>query len=280
MIINTNMASLNAQRNLTTSSTAMQKSLQKLSSGFRINSAADDAAGLAISEKLRGQVRGSEQAQRNAQDGISLLQTAEGALNETHSILQRMRELAVQASNGTLVTEDRTAITTEMTELAAEVDRIGNSTQFNTTSLLAGGFAAVNLQIGANSATLDPNQVLGISIGNMTAGLLGLDLDPATTIQTDTTINATATIQKIDDAITKVSAQRSSIGAWQNRLDHTINNLSIGVENITSAESRIRDVDMAKEMSTFTKNQILNQASIAMLAQANQAPQAVLKLLG
>jgi len=276
MIINTNMASLNAQRNLSTSSLAMQKSLQKLSSGFRINSASDDAAGLAISEKLRGQVRGSQQAQRNAQDGISLLQTAEGALNETHSILQRMRELAVQASNGTLVAEDHAAVTTEMNELSNEIDRIGNSTQFNTTQLLDGSFTAVDLQIGPNDAT-DTNQKLTIQIAQMDATGLGVDTG---NIDTSTTAAATVTIQTIDDAINSVSSQRSSIGAWQNRLDHTINNLSIGAENMTAAESRIRDVDMAKEMSTFTKNQILNQASIAMLAQANQAPQSILKLLG
>ena len=271
MIINTNMGSLNAQRNLNASSLAMQKSLQKLSSGYRINSAADDAAGLAISEKLRGQVRGSEQAQRNALDGISLLQTAEGALNETHSILQRMRELAVQASNGTLATADRTAVQTELNELTDEIDRIGKSTSFNSSPLIDGTLSTMNLQIGAND---NADQLLTISLGDSTATGLLIVTD------TSTTVLAAASITNIDDAIETVSTQRSQIGAWQNRLEHTINNLAIGAENMTAAESRIRDVDMAKEMSTYTKNQILNQASIAMLAQANQAPQSVLKLLG
>jgi len=283
MIINTNMGSLNAQRNLSTSSTAMQKSLQKLSSGYRINSASDDAAGLAISEKLRGQVRGSQQAQRNALDGISLLQTAEGALNETHSILQRMRELAVQGSNGTLVAEDRVAVQTELNQLSDEIDRIGQSTAFNTSPLINGQLGAgagIDLQIGANENNGAVNdQILHIALSDSTAVGLSIDSAGGNIDVADTTVAATS-ITNIDAAISTVSDERSKIGAWQNRLEHTINNLSISAENMTAAESRIRDVDMAKEMSTFTKNQILNQASIAMLAQANQAPQSVLKLLG
>lgn len=454
MIINTNIASMNAQRNLLSTNNAMQKSLEKLSSGFRINKAADDAAGLAISEKMRGQISGLNQANRNAQDGISMIQTAEGALNETHSILQRMRELAVQASNDTLTSSDRSNIQQELDQLHSEIDRIGNTTEFNTKKLINGGagiattiagdtngtisvlggssntttgsvlklssfvaasgdtqttsgfsgtlsaastltingttfsFASgstsqnmadainqagigvtasvsgtdlkvvsdtlgsasqltmsvsgatafdlaaagvtqgtnatikassgatalnytasgntftivqsgagpdgmsfkidpnkgltdgstitvsannsVSLQIGANA-----NQTMGITISDMRASALGvnaLDVSSATT--------AGDAITTIDAAINQVSTERSKLGAYQNRLDHTSANLQAASENLSAAESRIRDVDMAKEMSQFTKNQVLSQAGVAMLAQANQAPQSVLKLLG
>lgn len=426
MIINTNVASLNAQRNLLQTNNALQKSLEKLSSGYRINKAADDAAGLAISEKMRGQIKGLDQAQRNAQDGISMLQTAEGALNETQSILQRMRELAVQAASDTMTDADRASVQTEITQLNGEIDRIRNSTTFNTKTLLNGNLAMATtaqgtiykstLQLNATSSTgavvavsgskltnlLDNNNnSLGLSAGDkitingsiagvaITAKVVSTATSTATVTdllstiksalaitagtvtisagkiivkgdngisQAITGLSVTATdstgatqrssfnnfmanmtitqaardahsdtsavlqigadgnnaslqlkvnindmgasalgtsginlstqggaqnaIQVIDNATKWVSDERSKIGAVQNRLDHTINNLAAASENLSAAESRIRDVDMAKEMSQFTKNQVLSQAGVAMLAQANQAPQAVLKLLG
>jgi len=270
MSVNTNISAVNSQRHLTNTDNAMQKSLEKLSSGYRINKASDDAAGLAISEKMRGQIKGLNQAQRNAQDGISLLQTAEGALNETHSILQRMRELSVQASNDTLATEDRDSIQTEIDELALEVTRISSDTQFNGKNLLDGTFTGVNLQIGANAG-----QKLTVVAATMSAGALSVNA-----LAVDTYTNANAAITALDGAISGVSTQRSTLGAWQNRLEHTINNLGTSAENLTAAESRIRDVDMAKEMSEFTKNQVLSQAGVSMLAQANQSSQSILKLLG
>ena len=426
MIINTNIGSLNAQRNLMGTNNAMQKSLEKLSSGYRINKAADDAAGLAISEKMRGQIRGLDQAQRNAQDGISMLQTAEGALSETQSILQRMRELSVQAASDTMTDADRSSVQTEISQLNGEIDRIRNSTTFNTKTLLNGNLAASTtaqgtiykstLQLNATTSTgaavavsgsklanlLDNNNnSLGLSAGDkitingsiagvaITAKVVSTATSTATVTnllstiksalaitagtvtisagkiivkgdngisQAITGLSVTATdstgatqrssfnnfmsnmtitqaakdahsdtsavlqigadgnnaslqlkmnindmgasalgtsgislstqggaqnaIQVIDNATKWVSDERSKIGAVQNRLDHTINNLAAASENLSAAESRIRDVDMAKEMSQFTKNQVLSQAGVAMLAQANQAPQAVLKLLG
>jgi len=418
MIVNTNIGSLNAQRNLSATNTAMQKSLEKLSSGYRINKAADDAAGLAISEKMRGQIKGLNQAVSNSQSAISLIQTAEGALNETHSILQRMRELAVQASNDTNTKADRTQIQKEMDQLSEELSRIGNTTEFNTQTLLNGKFTG-KFQIGANEG-----QNINLSIGDMRGYALNVagnvdyvskasgavngsgsftsgetyvvsgnalynsdgkkvasgdsagkvftsvskatdkigflkklsDGDTVTFNGSNTKANtevsnkglqagtytytkagsggtlkdsqgnivanvtggttfrdaitgntlftlaasgelsggtitiggidvskqdsATSAITTIDAAIETVSTQRAALGALQNRLEHTINNLSTASENLTSAESGIRDVDMAQEMSSFTKNQILSQAGVAMLAQANQTPQAVLKLLG
>jgi flagellin len=363
MIINHNMGAMNANRNMGINATNAGKSMEKLSSGLRINKAGDDAAGLAISEKMRGQIRGLDQASANAQDGISLLQTAEGGLSESHSILQRMRELAVQGANDTMQTNDRTAIGTEMTQLNEELDRIGNTTQFNGKVLLDGNFgvkydatstvkegtakvtditvsgarasatitlvntankvtatdelgnvqvvaaaganytgtlnfdklgvsvtvanqdmsgtawvggtvktgatADQQLQIGANNG-----QVLGISVSDMRSTALGVN---GVSVSSNTTANAA--IVSIDTAIGTVSTQRSKLGAWQNRLEHTIANLGTSSENLTSAESRIRDVNMAKEMSTFSKNNILSQAAQAMLAQANQQPQQVLQLL-
>ncbi|MGB9661635.1 MAG: flagellin Hag [Moorellaceae bacterium] len=280
MRINHNISALNTYRQLTINNTAMTKSLEKLSSGLRINRAGDDAAGLAISEKMRGQIRGLDQAIRNAQDGISLIQTAEGGLNETHSILQRMRELVVQAGNlGTNQTEDLQAIQDEITQLADEITKISERTQFNGKTLLDGSYASgtgdLIFQIGANDT-----QQLKLNIDAMDATTLGVD---ATTIDvtkfTDGTAVDTA-LKAIDTAINTVSAQRSALGATQNRLEHTINNLSVASENLTAAESRIRDVDMAKEMMEFTKQSILSQAATAMLAQANQVPQMVLQLLG
>lgn len=269
MIINHNVAALNTYRQLSIVNGATQKSLEKLSSGLRINRAGDDAAGLAISEKMRGQINGLNMAAKNAQDGISLIQTAEGALNETHSILQRMRELAVQAANDTNTAEDRTAIKDEIDQLVAEVDRIATTTEFNTQKLLDGTFTSKSFQIGANEG-----QVITIGINGMGSTALGI-----ASLAVDTAANASTAINAIDAAIASVSAERSSLGAHQNRLEHTINNLSTAAENLTAAESRIRDVDMAKEMMSFTRNQIVSQAAAAMLAQANAQPQLVLQLL-
>lgn len=376
MRINHNIAALNTHRQLSTNTANQSKSIEKLSSGLRINRAGDDAAGLAISEKMRGQIRGLEQATRNAQDGISLIQTAEGALNETHSILQRMNELATQGANGTLSATDRTAIGDEITQLNSEIDRISTSTKFNGQTLLAGTFgvqlstsglavgsagvtsidisgavgsntytitssgagsytltdttgstgtqtvtnvadgaagvlnfdkfgikiglngsqtaagvaasvagggaagtvitgaaAAVNIQIGSEDQAA---QQLGISISKIDSSGTSLN---TTGVSVSTSVNAAAAMTTIQNAIDLVSAQRSKLGAYQNRLDHTINNISTASENLTAAESRVRDVDMAKEMMEQTKNSILAQASQAMLAQANQQPQGVLQLL-
>lgn len=387
MIINHNMSALNTYRQLSINNTNTSKSLEKLSSGLRINRAGDDAAGLAISEKMRGQIRGLDQAQRNAQDGISLIQTAEGALNETHSILQRMRELAVQASSDTNTDNDRAEIQKEINQLTDEIDRIATTTEFNTKALIKGDLkgvsasvnatynavvsnAAVSIsltaatsvmnalsvgdtvrirlvqkdpastgsttltfsisnalgninlvagsagsisltagtqigtfdlgdmrvgdtitinviaaqdavttdnalrfQIGANTA-----QEIAVGIGDMTAQGLGVRTN-TNYLDVQTQFGAEASMVRIDSAIAKVSAERSKLGAYQNRLEHTINNLGTSSENLTAAESRIRDVDMAKEMMNFQKNNILAQAAQAMLAQANQQPQGVLQLL-
>lgn len=394
MIINHNMASLNTYRQLSTNNANSGKSLEKLSSGLRINRAGDDAAGLAISEKMRGQIRGLDQAARNAQDGISMIQTAEGALSETHNILQRMRELAVQSSNDTATLDDRREMQKEINELIDEVDRIAGDTEFNTTTLLDGTATGVTFQIGSNSGqniSLGINDMQSTAIGsaagsgltssasintdfsgandaelvltetantvtvvldqdygsvenvvkainqqiagdadmnglvkaqvaedgkitlvNMTAAAVttsngagtvnsnvGLKIthgaiantltsvnslkvatvDTATTGGVLTQTGADAAITVFDDAIKQVSAERSKLGAYQNRLEHTIANLGTSSENLTAAESRIRDVDMAKEMMNFQKNNILSQAAQAMLAQANQQPQGVLQLL-
>jgi len=381
MIINHNMSALNAYNRLSANNSANNKSLEKLSSGLRINRAGDDAAGLAISEKMRGQIRGLDQATRNAQDSISLIQTAEGALNETHSILQRMRELAVQASNDTNTTVDRAEIQKEINQLTDEIDRIANTTEFNTQKLLDGSkkglvaaanseasiqlntkatigistaatdiatsgtiiltrktestsFATSDIQIGNPSgvtvsltdgdtisfdgktieltgslaslavgesitisvkAKVDANtsvtsaismqigansgQNIYVGINSMKARDLGVRNASAAALDVTSYDKATAAVTTINDAIGKVSAERSKLGAIQNRLEHTINNLGAASENLTAAESRIRDVDMAKEMMAFQKNNILSQAAQAMLAQANQQPQGVLQLL-
>lgn len=278
MRINNNISALFAQNKLASSNTAMSKSLEKLSSGLRINRAGDDAAGLAISEKMRGQINGLNQAVRNAQDSISLIQTAEGALNETHSILQRMRELAVQASNDTNTTFDRAKIKDELNQLKTEISRISSQTEFNTQKLLTGSFKGKDFHIGANK-----DQTITLTIATMsatalkvTAGAISIAGGTATANQS----KAEALISTLDTAINTVSTERSKLGAYQNRLEHTITNLQTSSENLTAAESRIRDVDMAAEMVKFTKTQILTQAGTAMLAQANQAPQSVLKLLG
>lgn len=271
MIINHNMNAINAHRQLGIATRGQNKSIEKLSSGMRINRAGDDAAGLSISEKMRAQVRGLNQASRNAQDGISLIQTAEGALNETHAILQRMRELSVQASNDTNVKVDRSAIKNEIDELVKEIDRISTSTTFNEKKLLDGSSSttSVKLQIGADK---------GVSMSLKITKLDGAALSVSALDISDYSNSASA-ISKVDSAIKKVSKERSKLGANQNRLEHTIKNLDNAAENIQAAESRIRDVDMAKEMMEFTKLNILNQASQAMLSQANQQPQGVLQLL-
>ncbi|WCM14570.1 flagellin [Priestia filamentosa] len=365
MRINHNIAALNTYNKLGVNNNAMSKNMEKLSSGLRVNRAADDAAGLSISEKMRAQIRGLDQAAKNAQDGISLIQTAEGGMNETHDILQRMNELATQAANGTLQSEDRQAISDELSQLTSEVDRIATSTNFNGKKLLDGNFGVqldnsssikvgnngvtaidisganadttftltvsgteytlangvtgnetatqtvdlaantagtlnfdklgvkitvnkdqdlasdatikttsnseVGIQIGANKSD---DEKLGISISSMTAEDLGLK-----TINVDTEESARTAMDTIKTAITTVSSERSKLGAYQNRLEHSINNLNTTSENLTSAESRIRDVDMAKEMMEQTKNSILAQASQAMLTQANQQPQNVLQML-
>lgn len=270
MIINHNLGAMNAQRNMNVNSGNAAKSMEKLSSGLRINRAGDDAAGLSISEKMRAQIRGLDQASTNAQDGISLVQTAEGALTETHSILQRMRELAVQASNDTNVTADRTAIQSELDQLTQEVDRIADTTEFNTQNLFKNG-ATVKLQVGANK-----DQRMEVEIDEITSDSLSINDIKDKVGSSD---DATEAIETINNAIEQVSTQRSSLGAYQNRLEHTINNLNTSSENLTAAESRIRDTDMAHEMSEYSKNNILQQASQAMLAQAKSAPQSVLQLL-
>jgi flagellin len=260
--INNNVEAFNAHRQLVSTSDRASKSMERLSSGYRINRAADDAAGLAISEKLRGQIRGLSQAQRNAQDGVSLVQTAEGSLNEVHSMLQRVRELAVQYANGTLSTSDKAAITAEATQLASEIERIGTTTNFNGIKLLDGSATTIKFQVGAND-----NDTISVTTESLGQDVGSIDVSQATAISA------------IDAAIGKVSTLRSTFGAVQNRLEHTLNNISTYQENLTASESRIRDVDMASEMVEFSKDQILQQAGTSMLAQANQAPQAVLSLL-
>jgi flagellin len=278
--INTNVAAMNAYRNLSGTQNAMSTSLERLSSGLRINRAADDAAGLAISEKLRAQSNGLNQATANAQDGISLIQTAEGALNETHSILQRMRQLAVQSGNDTNTADDRKAIKSEVDQLTKELGRIAKDTEFNGQGLLdgSGGTAgAFTFQIGANK-----DQSISVTVGKADTDTLGLTSGSGATSLVDVTTQTGANdaLDTIDAAIAKVSTQRADLGAVQNRLQHTINSLSVAAENSAAAESRIRHTDMAKEMTSFTRSQILQQAGVSMLAQANQAPQSVLKLLG
>ncbi|SFE55043.1 flagellin N-terminal helical domain-containing protein [Alteribacillus iranensis] len=348
MIINNNIPALNTHRQMGINQNNMQSSMEKLSSGLRINRAGDDAAGLAISEKMRAQINGLDQASRNAQDGISLIQTAEGALDETHNILQRMRELSVQAANDTNVEVDRNELQKEVDQLAQEVSRIADTTQFNTQNLLDGDFEA-KFQIGANS---DQNISLDISAMDADTLSIGTNLTATTTDSTDiagvtgnhqvlqddddanvavhvdgayyaisdveadndstptelvvkegataylegdaladdaetikgidvsSQSSADSAITTINDAIETVSAERSKLGSYQNRLEHTISNLDNASENLSAAESRIRDVDMAREMMEMTKSNILSQASQSMLAQANQQPQSVLQLLG
>ncbi|NGP44932.1 flagellin [Bacillaceae bacterium SIJ1] len=315
MRINHNIQALNAYRNLANNQVNTSKSLEKLSSGLRINKAADDAAGLAISEKMRSQIRGLEVAERNALDGISLIQTAEGAMGEMHEMTQRMRELAVQAANDSNTEADRAQIQKEIDQLTSEINKISEFTEFNGMKLLDGSFDGTNnnelqFQIGANEG-----QLASVVLGAMSAYELGLSNDSNGTrilqpgdaangieeivgqysddakvepadgnsnehaLDVMTKESASAAISAYDHAIEKISSQRATLGAVQNRMEHTLNNLKITRENLTSSESRIRDVDMALEMTEFTKNNILNQSAQAMLAQANQLPQGVLQLL-
>jgi flagellin len=262
--INTNVEAFNAHRQLSGTSEKLGKAMERLSSGYRINRAADDAAGLAISEKLQGQIGGLDQAQRNAQDAISLVQTAEGNLQEVHSMLQRVRELAVQYKNGSLSANDKAAIQSEVNMLASEVERIGASAQFNGILLLSSA-ANITFQVGAQDGEV-------ITVSTIS---LGASANPSVF---QLTANG-ADISEIDAAIDSISAQRAQFGAVQNRLEHTLSNLAVYQENLTASESRIRDVDMAAEMVNFTKLQILQQSGTAMLAQANQTPQSVLQLL-
>lgn len=276
MVVQHNLQAANTNRQLGITTSAQAKSTEKLSSGYRINRAADDAAGLSISEKMRSQIRGLNKASSNAQDGVSLVQTAEGALNETHSILQRMNELATQAANDTNTTVDRNAIKDELVQLTSEIDRIKSTTQFNTMNLLDGTFSGANkemkLQVGALSG-----QKIDFNIKTMSATAIGLD--KAADVCVSTFTKAGSYMKKVQTAIENVSKQRSALGAIQNRLEHTIANLDTTAENTQSAESRIRDTDMASEMVTYSKNNILAQAGQSMLAQANQSTQGVLSLL-
>lgn len=272
MIVQHNMQAANANRMLGISESNTSKNAEKLSSGYRINRAADDAAGLSISEKMRRQIKGLTQASTNAQDGISCVQTAEGALTEVHSMLQRMNELATQAANGTNTTVDRAYIQAEVDQLVSEIDRVAETTTFNERSLLDGNFKSIKLQVGAEGTSAN---TIGITITAMNAKGIGVS---GIKVTGSTGATAQGAMSTIKAAIKKVSEQRSNLGAVQNRLEHTIKNLDNVVENTTAAESRIRDVDMAEEMVQYSKNNILQQAGQSMLAQSNQATQGVLSL--
>ena len=308
MRIQHNITALNAHRNLTNNNSSVGKNLEKLSSGYKINRAGDDAAGLAISEKMRAQITGLETAQKNANDGVSLVQTAEGALTEVHSMLNRMVELATQSANGTYTSANRGEMQKEINALMAEIDRIGNTANFNGIKMFDGSVSSINLHVGEEGTQ---NNQIGVTFKAMNSAGLGLTTaasasgtsntsgtsgaaSGATSVSTaagtvygpgsgmaDVTSsdNARQAISIINNAIDMISSMRSDFGALQNRLEHTINNLGVQTENITASESRIRDVDMAQEMMAYTKNNILVQASQAMLAQANQVPQGVLQLL-
>jgi flagellin len=271
--IQNNVEAFNAHRQLTNTAAKAAKSMEKLSSGYRINRAADDAAGLAISEKMRAQIGGLAQAQRNAQDGVSLVQTAEGALNEVHSMLQRVRDLKVQYNNGTLDTDDKAAIVSEVKQLASEITEIRGKTEFNGINLLdgtGGSAGTISFQVGANA-----NETISV----VTKDVAGASGTGAIDGVTDTSTWEAIDLAAIDTAINNVSSIRSDFGAVQNRLEHRLTNLATYQENLVASESRIRDVDMASEMVAFTKLGILQQAGTSMLAQANQAPQNVLSLL-
>lgn len=269
MVVQHNMQALNTNRMLGQNVKAVSKSTEKLSSGYAVNRAADDAAGLSISEKMRNQIRGINQAVKNSEDGVSLIQTAEGNMNEIHSILQRMGELATKAANDVNATEDRTAIADEIEQLTEEINSIASKAAFNGTKLLTGSFTGKHLQVGAVAG-----ENMQIDISSMTATKLGVNALKVSTHEV-----ASSAMTKITAAIKTVSAARSKLGAIQNRLDYTINNLENYSENLTSAESQIRDTDMASEMTNYTKNNILQQAAQSMLAQANQSTQGVLSLL-
>jgi len=275
MVVQHNLQAMNTNRQLGIITDAQSKSTEKLSSGYKINRAADDAAGLAISEKMRSQIRGLDRASLNAQDGISAIQTAEGALNEVHSMLQRMNELATQAANDTNTTSDREKIADELKALGSEINRVAENTQFNTQNLLDGKFTGKQLQVGALSG-----QVINIDISSaMNLSGIGVSAAFLESSAISTNSGAGQVMSQVQSAIDKVSSQRSALGALQNRLEHTIRNLDTTSENTSAAESRIRDTDMAKEMVAYSKNNILAQAGQAMLAQANQSTQGVLSLL-
>src|SRR5574344_969812 len=285
MVINHNMSAMFAQRSEGLTEVSKQKDMEKLSSGMRINRAGDDASGLAVSEKMRSQIRGLNQASTNAQNGISFIQTTEGYLQETSDIIQRIRELAVQSSNGIYSSEDRMQIQVEVSSLIAEVDRIASSAQFNGMNMLTGRFArptgentvtgSMWFHIGANM-----DQRTQVYIGTMSAMALGIRTVGTEAIMTlETPDNANRAIGTLDEALKKINKQRADLGAYQNRLEKTVTGLDVGAENLQASESRIRDTNMASEMVDFTKNQILSQAGTAMIAQANQTSQNVLSLL-
>ncbi len=285
MRIQHNITALNSHRNLTNNNSSLTKNLEKLSSGYRINRAGDDAAGLAISEKMRAQITGLQTAQKNSEDGVSLVQTAEGALTEVHSMLNRMVELATQSANGTYSSTNRTEMQKEIKALRAEINRISNTANFNGTTLFSGlGGDTKEVAIHAGETSKLANQIK-ITLQSMNTKNMGKDLvsgkviDIEKDVNIETATQARDSIDIINSAIDAISSMRSDFGALQNRLEHTINNLGVQTENLSAAESRIRDVDMAKEMMAYTKNNILVQASQAMLAQANQVPQGVLQLL-
>jgi flagellin len=285
MIINHNLSAMFADRSLRTTNLSVEKGMEKLSSGLRINRAGDDASGLAVSEKMRSQIRGLERASKNAQDGISFIQTTEGYLQESQDIIQRLRELAVQAANGVYTVEDRMQIQVEVSQLVDEVDRIASHAQFNGLSLLTGRFArqggenlvtgSMWFQIGANM-----DQRVQVFVGTMTSQALGVrNLGDGTMMSLESPDGSNRAIGTLDAALKKVNKQRADLGAYQNRLEHAIRGIDVGAENIQAAESRIRDADMANEMVNYTKNRILAQSGNAMLAQANQKTQQVLQLL-
>jgi len=286
MYVQTNVAAMNAYNNLSITQASAQTSLQRLSSGFRINSAADDAAGLAISEGLRSQTGGLQVAVRNAQDAISVVQTAEGSLSESTAILQRMRDLAVQASNsGSMSSASQADAQTEFGQLQKELDRIASTTNFNGINLFSGSYTG-SFQVGANASGANVVAVdltstnISAWTGGSASSVDSTGLGVGTTVAVSSFASAQAAISSVDTAIQSVSTIRANLGAYQNRFQHTINNLNVAVQNLSASESRIRDTDMASEMSNFTKAQVLQQAGVAMLAQANQMPQAILKLLG
>ena len=265
---------MNAYRNYNNNTSALSKNLEKLSSGYKINRAGDDAAGLAISEKMRAQITGLDKAQDNAKDGISLVQTAEGALTEVHDMLNRMVELATKAANGTYTDEQRGNYQDEVSQLQAEINRISQTTDFNGQKLLSGGTMATSgLTMQVGTTNVSSNQ-LTVTIGNMGTASLGIS-----SVRVNSVTSAQSAIAAINQAITTVSKTRSALGAMQNRLEHTINNLDTTAENLSAANSRIRDTDMAKEMMKYTQMNVLVQSAQAMLAQANQQPQSVLQLL-
>ncbi len=282
MRINHNINSMITQTSLQSANRSMGKSLEKLSTGLRVNRASDDAAGLAVSERLRGQIKGMGRAKMNAQDGIALLQIAEGAANEIEDVLQRQRELAVQASSDTLTSTDRSYVDLEFKQLSDEIDRITQSAQYNTMTLLDGtgfgaGTAGSVLHIGANAQSADE---IKVTISSISTGSLGMSTSGTGAVGVSTQASATSAISSVDSALDSVNRLRADLGSYINRLEHTINNISNQEFNTQDAESRIRDVDFAHETTQFSRNQILVQSSTSMLSQANQSPQSVLSLLG